>query len=243
MDFDGFDAGGGVPAPQGDRRRWLRYSKAVAEAVIEQTRAGKVLRQVCAAPGMPSVRVVVEWTRKRPAFAAALRTAREAAGLGLRGGARSSYCAETAEAICARLCAGEATVSILRDPAMPGYSTFYKWMAEVDEFREAVGLAREIHGLRLAEIGWEEACAATPETANLTRVRLEHLRWYAAKLSPKKYGAPRQMEGGAGDEDERLAHQPMTVIVKRFSDVTPQDEAEHDATERLFERRAQRRLR
>ena len=26
----------------------------------------------------------------------------------------------------------------------------------------------------------------------------------------------------------------MTVIVKRFSDVTPEDEAEHDATEALF---------
>jgi hypothetical protein len=211
MEFDGFDEGAGVPARAGDRRRMLRYSKAVAEAVIAGTREGKVLRQVCAAPGMPSVRVVVEWTRARPKFGAALRAAREAAGLRLRGGARSTYCAEVAEEICVRLVAGEAAVAILRDPAMPGYSTFYRWLKEVDEFRSAVGLAREIQGQRLAEIGWEEACAVTPETAFATRVKLEHLRWYAGKLSPRKYGAMRPVEAGGG-----TGHDVTHVYVKKF---------------------------
>jgi hypothetical protein len=36
------------------------------------------------------------------------------------------------------------------------------------------------------------------------------------------------------DDDPR--RQPMTVIVKRFSDVTPQDEADHDETEAAFAR-------
>src|SRR5258706_377751 len=53
----------------------------------------------------------------------------------------------------------------------------------------AVGLARDIQGLRLAELGWEDACAVTPQTAYATRVKLEHLRWYAGKLAPRKYGA------------------------------------------------------
>lgn len=211
MDFDGFDEGAGVPAPAGDRRRMLRYSKAAAEAVIAGTREGKVLRQVCAAPGMPSVRVVVGWTSERPEFGAALRAAREAAGLRLRGGARSTYCAQVAEEICVRLVAGEAVVQVLRDPAMPGYSTFYRWMKEVAEFREAVGLAREIQGQRLAEIGWEEAQAVTPETAFATRVKLEHLRWYAGKLSPRKYGAMKPVEAGGG-----AGHRVLHVYTKKF---------------------------
>jgi hypothetical protein len=93
-----------------------------------------------------------------------------------------------AEAICARLCLGEAMVSILRDVEMPGYSTVFGWLAQIPEFAAAVGLARDIQGLRLAELGWEDACSVTPQTAFALRVKLEHLRWYAGKLAPRKYG-------------------------------------------------------
>ena len=176
---------GGGRAPRAPRVAW---SAAVAEAVVAGAREGLVLRQVCARPGMPAVRTVVKWAAERPEFGAALRAAREAAGLGMRGGPRFSYCVEAGEAICARLCLGEAMISILRDVEMPGYSTVYRWLKEVPAFAEAVGLARELQGQRLAEIGWEDACSVTPETAYALKVKLEHLRWYAGKLSPRKYG-------------------------------------------------------
>jgi hypothetical protein len=152
---------------------------------------------------------VVRWAAERPDFAAALRSAREAAGLGLRGGARSRYSPATAEAICARLCQGEAMVSILRDVEMPGYSTVFGWLAHEPAFREAVALARDIQGLRLAELGWEEACAVTPQTAFAARVKLEHLRWYAGKLAPKRYGPmlglrPEGAQGGGREPPPRL---------------------------------------
>jgi terminase small subunit-like protein len=198
---------GRVGAGRAERVGW---SEEVAAAVVAGTRAGKVLREVCAEPGMPSVRGVVRWAAERPAFGAALRAAREAAGLGLLGGPRFSYCAETGEAICARLCAGEAMVAILRDVEMPGYSTLYRWLRDVPEFREAVGLARDIQGLRLAELGWEDACSVTPETAFAMRVKLEHLRWYAGKLAPKKYGPMKAVEPGAG------GHSVLNVYAKKF---------------------------
>lgn len=198
---------GRMGVERADRVGW---SDAVAEAVLAGTRAGRVLAQVCAEPGMPSVRGVVRWAAERPAFGAALRAAREAAGLGLTGGPRFSYCPETAEAICARLCAGEAMVTILRDVEMPGYSTLYRWLKEVPDFREAVGLARDIQGLRLAELGWEEASAVTPETAFALRVKLEHLRWYAGKLSPKKYGPMKAADPGKG------GHSVLNVYAKKF---------------------------
>jgi hypothetical protein len=154
---------------------------------------------------------VGKWAAERPAFGAGLRAAREAAGLGLGGGPRFSYCEATGEAICARLCLGEAMISILRDVEMPGYSTVYRWLKEVPAFREAVGLARELQGQRLAEIGWEDACTVTPETAYALRVKLEQLRWYAGKLSPRKYGPLKAAD------PVRERHKVLHVYTKRFT--------------------------
>jgi len=164
-------------------------SGGVGEPVLAGTRAGKVLAEVCAAPGMPTARSVVRWCAQKPAFGRAMRRAREAAGLGFGRGLPSTYDPETAGAICERLCDGERVKDITADPDMPGYSTFFRWQNDIPEFRRAVVLAREVCALRLAEEGWEDACAVTPKTALATRVKLEHLRWYAGKLSPRKYGA------------------------------------------------------
>ena len=172
----------------GGWNRGVRWSEAVGEAVLAGTRAGKTLAEVCVGPDMPSMRAVVRWTRQKPAFGLAMRRAREAAGLGFGRGLPSTYDEETALAICERLCAGERVKDITADPDMPGYSTYFRWQKDIPEFRRAVALAREICALRLAEEGWEDACAVTPQTAFATRVKLEHLRWYAGKLSPRKYG-------------------------------------------------------
>jgi hypothetical protein len=213
MDLDGVEGGSAALCVEGERAPKVEWSQGVADAIVEGMRAGKVLREVCAAPGMPCERAVVRWAAEWPEFAARLRVARKAGGLRLTGGARSTYCEAVAEAICARLCCGEAMVTILRDVSMPGYSTVFKWLNDVPAFKEAVVLARDIQGLRLAELGWEAACGVTPETAFATRVKLEHLRWYAGKLSPRKYGpvtpAPPELP-----QEERL----MTVVVRRFTD-------------------------
>jgi hypothetical protein len=208
---DGVSSGSAPSRVAGKRAAKVGWTQAVEAAVLAGTRDGLVLRQVCAGAGMPCVRTVVARAAEEPAFGAALRAAREAAGLGLRGRPRLAYCAETGEAICARLCAGEAMVQVLRDVEMPGYSTVYRWLREERDFREGVGLARDVQGLRLAELGWEAACAVTPETAYATRVKLEHLRWYAGKLAPKKYGAIKAADPAAG------RHQVMHVYTKRFT--------------------------
>ena len=229
---DGVEEGSEAARAPVKRAPKVGWSDEVEAAVLAGTRAGRVLKEVCAGPGMPCVRTVVARSAVEPGFGAALRAAREAAGLGVRGGARFSWDPETGEAICARLCAGEAMVTILRDPEMPGYSTLYRWLAEVPAFAEAVALARDIQGVRLAELGWEEACAITPETAYATRVKLEHLRWYAGKLAPRKYGALKTVEAEGLERADEPAR-GMTVIVKRFCDITAEEQAAADETERL----------
>ncbi|HLZ74836.1 hypothetical protein [Phenylobacterium sp.] len=196
----------------GGWNRGIRWSAEVGEAVIAGTRAGHTLAEVCAGPGMPTTRSVVRWSQQKPAFGAAMRAAREAAGLGFGHGLPSTYDTETAEAICARLCVGERVKDIMADPDMPGYSTYFRWQKDIPEFRRAVAMAREISALRLAEEGWEAACEVTPETAFATKVMLEHLRWYAGKLSPKRYGPVRPRDAG-----KEGGHTVMHVYTKRFS--------------------------
>jgi hypothetical protein len=56
---------------------------------------------------------------------------------------------------------------------------------------------------------WEEAQAATPETAFLAKVRIGALQWSAARLAPKRYGV--RTEAGPGEDGGGL-----TVIVRDF---------------------------
>jgi hypothetical protein len=181
------------------RAEGVRDGAEVRAEIVRRCAEGESLAAVCVAVDMPNVRTVAKWMEADAAFKAAVNGARAAAGRG-RFGNLSSYCQDTAEAIFQRLCDGEAVTQICKDPTMPCYSTVYAWMRRVPEFRQAVVLAYEICGERLAEAGWRAALEATPETAYLTRVRLEHLRWYAGKLAPTKYGTFKATEPPADSE-------------------------------------------
>jgi len=137
-------------------------------------------------------------------------------------GRRSSYCVETAEAIFARLSEGEGIAAICRDPTMPGYTTVYRWQCDIEEFREAMLLARELHAERAFERGREICEGVTPQTAQAAKVQLHHLRWETAKLAPRRYGATRPVyvEGDEPVEAMEAAPRRMQISVSRF-DVAP----------------------
>lgn len=185
--MDGFHDGAGAPASATDARRFLRWSKAVAEEIVRRTGEGEALRAICRDPAMPAVRVAQRWLKERPRFAQAMAEARAAAGRRFVG-RPSSYCRETAEAIFERLCGGEAVTDICADPDMPAPSTVYKWMRDQPEFGRAVALAREVQGDRLAAEARGIARAVTPASARADEVRLRHFRWDAAKMAPRRYG-------------------------------------------------------
>lgn len=56
----------------------------------------------------------------------------------------------------------------------------------------------------------------------------------AREILDRAYGKPKPAAKPRARKAKDPAKAPMTVIVKRFSDVTAQDEAEHDATEAMF---------
>ena len=209
--MEGF--GGGLAAPAAAARGGKGWSAAVADEVVARTLAGETMRGICRDPAMPALRTVKQWMQRRPPFARAIGEARVATGRRFSGsdGGMTRYCAETAEAIFERLCAGEAMVKICEDPDLPVSSCVYRWMRTHDEFREAVEEAREIAADRLAAEGWELAQAATPATARLAEVQLRQLRWHAGKIAPRKYGSFRATEPPAAPEP------PVVTIIKARS--------------------------
>ena len=237
----------GLPQCVGDRRRWGSVTVAVVKALLARTAAGESLRSICRDPAMPSTRTVCQWARERPPFAARLLEARRAAG-GPFTGARTTYCEATAQRIFDRVAGGESLAGVCRDADMPVMATVYNWRAARPEFGRALTLAMAVRAEELTEAGWEMCQAVTPETAIAARVQLWHLRWHVGKLAPKKYGLPMQMEGGLNGElakarldDAALDREPLQVIVKRFCDVTEEEQAQAEETERRFEARDRRR--
>jgi len=202
--------------------RHAGWSDAVAAQVVARVGNGATLAGIGAEPGMPATSTLKEWMRKYPDFAYAVREARRAFGRRALVD-HPGYCRAAAEAIFERLCEGEGLASICRDDTMPAHSCVYRWLKDNEEFRAIVELARMIQGDRLAEIGWEMALAGTPERAYLTDVQLRHLRWYAAKVAPRKYGAIRPAEAweaaGAGRPPAREA----TLSVRFVAPVERED--------------------
>ena len=185
---------GRVPAPGEGveavpaRRVYVRYSPELAKTLCERVAAGELLYAVCREPGMPTPEGVRKWMTDKPGFAAAFDAARRAGGrpAGVRGPVYS-YCQATADAIFERICDGESYSAIGRDPTMPSLSTIFYWRRRIPEFETAMRLAKEIQAERFCDTSWELAQAATPETAYLTHVKLQHIRWMAGAMSPKVY--------------------------------------------------------
>jgi hypothetical protein len=79
----------------------------------------------------------------------------------------------------------------------------------------------------------EVALAATPEDVWVGRLKFDVIRWMTATLRPRKF-CPKVVaeaaiaERRAEDDPQRGG---LTVIVKRFSDVTPEEEEAARLTE------------
>ncbi|HEX4710092.1 hypothetical protein [Phenylobacterium sp.] len=191
------------------RYKALPYDEALARRVLDLIAAGRMLRDLWRDPTLPTRGDLRRWRQADPEFSKRLRAAVNAA----RGRRMTTYDPQVAETICARLCHGESMRGICADPAMPSIATVYQWLKEQPAFARGLPIARQIQGDFLAERGWEIARAITPKTARAAAVQLSHLRWYAGKLSPKKYGLHKPTDTAA-----RAGGETTHVYVKRFVD-------------------------
>ncbi|MFL5297397.1 MAG: hypothetical protein ACJ798_13530 [Phenylobacterium sp.] len=155
-------------------------------------------------------------------------------------GRPTSYSADAAAEVCRRVIRGETLLRIETDPAMPAVETVLEWMQDVPAFAAAYDRARGLMADVLFDEVREVALAATPGDVWVSRLRFDGLRWMAGMLAPRKY-LPRVVAEAAIAEaraETDPARQGLTVIVKRFSDVTPEEEEAARLTEEgYFDRR------
>ena len=217
------DDDGDLPAAARRRLHTGRagYGPGGVGEILRRVAAGESLHRVCETPGMPAYVTACGWARQREGFRAGLEAARRTAGARFRGPA-PHYCEATAVEIFDRLCQGEALIAICEDAHMPTTATVYRWMAHDAALREAVALAREIHGERMGELAFDAAMAVTPADWKAADVKLRHLRGWAGKLAPRRLGPQRAVapEGAGGGEDGEAGDggRAWKVIVKRFTD-------------------------
>ena len=105
-----------------------------------------------------------------------------------RGGPESTYTDELAEEICRRLAAGESLRSICEDEGMPDRGTVLRWQEGRPQFAAAFARARTI----LADVLDDDiqiiADNATPQTANLAKMRVGVMQWRMSKMNARRYG-------------------------------------------------------
>lgn len=135
-------------------KRYVPYSRAVANLILFGLAMGVGLREICRGEAMPTRATVMRWLKQRPDFAAEVAAARATGGLA--GVGRPMICGDVMlDEIYDRLCQGERLQAICRDPAMPGRSTVHAWLKRHPEVARVVALGREWGDLMAVERFWE----------------------------------------------------------------------------------------
>jgi len=258
---DGEEDLGALEAP--GRGKYVRWSAPIEAAILARVEGGESLAAVCRGPQMPHASTVHDWVHARPEFACALGRAMQAARVAQRladraaaaarlaagrdnRGRWSTYTPEMGEEVCRRIAGGESLAAVGRDPEMPCAATILNWAREHEEFGDRYALARAQMADWLFDEAREVSLEATPSTVAVGRLRFDTIRWMTARMAPRKYCERIVIDAGisarrAQDEEAAGEGRGLTVIVKRFTDVTPEEEAAHDATEaRAWAREARR---
>jgi len=90
--------------------------------------------------------------------------------------------------ICSLLVGGLSLNRVCKLRNMPAMTTVMRWLREDAAFARQYALARESQADTLADRIIDLADKVTPWSANADRVRIDALKWVAAKLKPQKYG-------------------------------------------------------
>ncbi|WP_310538869.1 hypothetical protein [Phenylobacterium sp.] len=223
------------PFGRSDRRPQVRYSPALGRLICERIAAGQSEASLGREPGMPSVQAIYKWRNREPDFAQAYDAARDQARRERRtrdraededrrwrqalrprkdgrGGRVSTYSDELGGVILRRIAGGETVLSIGADDDMPCAATIYHWIRADDGFHDAYLKAKAVAADIFADAMLEIALEATEATARGDALRIKTLRWTAAMLAPKKYGARRAL----APEPEEEAQQPIVVVIRKF---------------------------
>lgn len=96
--------------------------------------------------------------------------------------------------ICAEIAKGKSLVTVCKMKGMPSPSTVYEWLRTETDFSDNYARAKTERAERHFEECLEIADAATAETIQVDRLRVDTRKWFVSKMAPKTYGEKSQME-------------------------------------------------
>lgn len=154
-----------------------------------------------------------------------------------RTGRPEIYTDELAGEICEKLMNGRTITSICREEKMPSIKTVFSWLNDrlpsfKKDFLKSYLIARQIQGEVVADQAMDIADDGSNDTyydidkkgnrikkidydnIQRSRLRVEHKRWLASKLYPRKFSDKLQL---AGDEDKPLIPVKKNIIVNFVS--------------------------
>lgn len=177
------------------KRVWGEVAQIVDEVCV-RLEAGDPLAVVCRDEEMPPEGTLRGWMRRFPDLKVRLDGAR-ATGLAVQaarplvGRVRPIlFDAALADAVCERLAAGsQGLEAVCADRDLPSSATVYRWLADYPDFAAQYGEARRIQAHRMFDEARAIAKAATAKSVAVAKLRIDTLKWQAAKLAPRVYGA------------------------------------------------------
>lgn len=92
------------------------------------------------------------------------------------------------EDICAEVSKGKSLVKVCEMPGMPNPKTVYEWLRDDEGFSNNYARAKDERAERHFEECLEIADAATAETVQKDRLRIDTRKWMLGKMAPKSYG-------------------------------------------------------
>lgn len=109
---------------------------------------------------------------------------------------------EMVEEIFTRMMNGETIGSICgvgRDDWLPSEVTFYKRLANDEEFAKEYVRAREVQAHREVDEIRKIADEALPENVHVARLQIDARKWRASKMASKKYGDKLEVDNKSSD--------------------------------------------
>lgn len=121
-------------------------------------------------------------------------------------GRDSQYSQHIAEIVCSRIAQGETLDKICSEPNIPSKATIMNWLFgyrggdnEIkQDFVDAYSRARKAQVEAWADKSISMAMDASGSQANLLRVQIDTIKWFASKLNPYKYGEHKTLDISGG---------------------------------------------
>jgi hypothetical protein len=116
----------------------------------------------------------------------------------------SGYNDEIADRLCEEIASGRSVLELTTtEDWAPHEATVYRWLFRYEEFCKKYARAKAAQQDADLEKIIQIADAATPESVNVDKLRIDTRKWSMARLAPNKYGDTQRVVGPGADGEHK----------------------------------------